>query len=129
MKFTEEEISLCTQIAEKHRKKIEYGDWYADQVLVMNQETRKGDPMPIVVLCTNKFGKSIGEVPLWTISDCLEFLRERCEDHVFLSHDEDDDEEWYLWFDEYKKTQQMGKGKTLLEVCLKVVLTVLEEGK
>ena len=122
MKFTKEEISLCEQIAEKHIKKVKYGEWY-----LLNGK-------PILCAYANEgFHKSLEAenkiVPLWTISDCLEFLRKKCQDHVLLIHDKEDDVEWFLWMDEYKETQQMGKGKTPLEACLKAVLAVLEEGK
>jgi len=69
------------------------------------------------------------EISTWTISDCLEFLKKKCQDHVLLIHDEGDEKEWWLWMDEYKETQQVGSGKTPLEACLKAVLAVLEEGK
>ena len=70
------------------------------------------------------------EINLWTISDCLEFLREKCNHSVVLKHDEHDEQDgWFLWLDEYHKTEKEGYGKTPLEACLKAVLAVLEEVK
>ena len=122
MKFTKEEISLCKQVAEKYKKRVEYGDWYLNEKSNIPYLWKSIPPFKYI-------HKNI--IPLWAISACLEFLRERCKDHVLLIHEEDldDDEEWYLWFDEYKETQQWDKGKTPLEACLKVVLAVLEECK
>ena len=123
MEFNKEEISLCKQVTEKHRKPIKYGDWYWS----------KSHNKPLIAIAGGfkaNDQKHFGVFKIWTISDSLEFLRERCKDHVLLIHEEgldDDDEEWYLWFDEYKETQQWDKGKTPLEACLKVVLAVLEE--
>jgi len=134
--MTKEEISLCKQVAERHRKKIKKGDWvqfHGSPHLV--EDARAPEALPLeVVLSLIGYASSVRQedvIPLWTISDCLEFLKERCKDHVLLIHEEDldDDEEWYLWFDEYKETQQWDKGKTPLEACLKVVLAVLEEGE
>lgn len=47
------------------------------------------------------------EISLWTISKCVDFLRERgCKNYLYLLHHENP-----------------------LESCQKAVLTVLEEGK
>jgi hypothetical protein len=124
MKFTKEEISLCKQVAKKHRKVIEYGIHLYDEF----------KDFGFVYVDTYFQRLNIAKTPndyiqIWTVSDCLEFLRDRCKDHVLLIHEEglEDDEEWYLWLDEYKETQQWDKGKTPLEACLKAVLAVLEE--
>lgn len=131
MKFTKTEIDLCRKIAGKHRKEINAGDWIEDdlfgRIFLVYRIVQKG----FYLECVNKEDGLVTRtknlvIPLWTIEDCLEFLREKCKDHVFLSHDEDDDEEWYLWIDEYKETQQMGKGGTPLEASLKAVLAVSE---
>jgi hypothetical protein len=120
-KFTKKEISLCRQVAEKHRKDIEKSDmyFYQDEIHLWSMPFKQTKD----IVTTDEI------IPLWTISDCLEFLRERCQDHVLLIHDEGDEKEWWLWMDEYTETQQVGSGKTPLEACLKAVLAVLEEGK
>jgi len=63
MKFTKEEISLCKQIAEKHRKRIVFGIWFHDLE----------DPEHLPFLWCNLTDelKRRSAVPLWTISDCL----------------------------------------------------------
>jgi len=133
IKFTKEEISLCKKVAKKHRKEIKYGDWYISI-----------DSRMYLWLSSSPFNKDFVNtcepqnqadkiIPLWTISDCLEFLRER---------------NWCL----YKLIEWLGGekfqcsiinssdnlggrncfdrlGKTPLEACLKAVLAVLEEGK
>lgn len=138
MKPTKEEISLCKQVAEKYKKKESRGDWivisHPKSMMSMRPTHYSNPPRTTedVVLRNDSRHFDIPykhEFPLWTISDCLEFLRKRCKDHVLLIHEEgmEEEEEWYLWFDEYKETQQWGKGKTPLEACLKVVLAVLKE--
>jgi hypothetical protein len=70
VKFTKEEINLCKQVAKKHREKLCYGDWWkgrGESVFLMN--------IPGENLRPSEQGKDI--IPLWTISDCLEFLRDR----------------------------------------------------
>ena len=64
MKPTKEEISLCKQVAERHRKDIEYGDWFEFKGDILLQKSMHRPEMSD--RCT----------PLWTISDCLKFLRE-----------------------------------------------------
>ncbi len=134
MKLTKEEISLCKQVVEKYKKEIGKGDW----VYYHGFRYLVEDAWILEDMCPLPEAKLVGHaniveqsecIPLWTISDCLEFLREKCQDHVLLIHDKEDEVEWFLWMDEYEKTQQMGKGKTPLEACLKAVLAVLEEGK
>ncbi len=115
MKFTKEEISLCKQIAEKHRKRIVFGIWFHDLE----------DPEHLPFLWCNLTDelKRKSAVPLWTISDCLEFLREK---------------DSYIHFEYYGNKFEItafvkdidstikGKGETPLEACLKAVLAVLE---
>ena len=119
MKFTKKEISLCKQVAEKHRREIKYGDWFylneaENYYLWMHGFARIDIPKEWF--------------PLWTISDCLEFLEKKCSHYVRLRHDEHDEQDgWFLWFDEYHETEKEGYGKTPLEACLKIVLAVLKE--
>ena len=80
MKFTEEEISLCKKIAEKHKKPIEYGDWYWDEgqkrTVICAVRLAHIEEAPYFI--KNCF-------PLWTISDCLDFLNKRGWNAVTLS--------------------------------------------
>jgi len=141
IKFTKEEISLCKQVAEKHRKEIKYGDWVgvwawaqnhtlhyiAQTHIVMpdNQITKK-------LHCLNGiriFEKDV--IPLWTISDCLEFFKEK-------------ELRYYIVTDNHSTTitifnpktdsiitqQSVENSKNSLDIaCLKAVLAVLEESK
>ncbi|TES92941.1 MAG: hypothetical protein E3J87_03505 [Candidatus Cloacimonadota bacterium] len=116
--FTKEEISLCKQIAEKHRREIKKRQYYYNAFLKRIQWSGEDGQ-----------SQASWAIPLWTISDCLEFLKKKCRDHVLLIHDEGDEKEWWLWMDEYKETQQVGSGKTPLEACLKAVIEVLKNAK
>ena len=65
---TKEEISLCKQIAEKRRKEIEYADWYwsasyNEPLLATDGGFRINEQ------------KHHGVFKIWTIPNCLEFLR------------------------------------------------------
>lgn len=113
MKFTKEEISLCKQIAEKYRKEIKYGDWYEFKGKIYLQAFKSEPKM------------SSTAVPLWTISDCLEFLRER--GYSLNQHFEDDGFFHVALCDAGKEVK--GRGDTDLEACLKAVLAVLEESE
>jgi len=122
IKPTKEEISLLKQIAEKGVSFEPPDDWHGAYHVFHQDKTfswADGEDKP--------YYKSDEFVWIATVSDCLEFLREKCQDHVLLIHEENlnDGEEWYLWFDEYKETQQWNKGKTPLEACLKVILAVI----
>lgn len=68
------------------------------------------------------------EISTWSLSDCLEFLEEKCNHSVVLKHDEHDEQDgWFLWFDEYNKNEKKEYGKTPLEACRKAVEAVMEE--
>ena len=137
--MTKEEINLCKQVAKKEWREIErfekiiHGNHLCTVTKILEHKGFPGSLMGFETSCCSiGFAKKESVIPLWTISDCLKFLRKRCKDHVLLIHEENGDEtneEWYLWFDEYKETQQWDKGKTALEACLKVVLAVLEDAK
>ena len=126
IEFTKEEISLCKQVAEKHRKDIEYGDWYWS-----NSHNK-----PLIAIAGGfkaNEQKHFGVFKIWTISDCLEFLRERafyleglcqvdeCEYECDVSEMDD--------MGLVRHTKRHFEGKTPLEACLKAVLAVLEEKK
>ena len=131
MEFTKEEISLCKQIVEKHRKKIGEGDWYVSD----GSDYRTGWSNPM--LNTNDYEpvkvRLIGigdetnrnDVPLWTIPDCLEFLRTK---GFSCFHVDFDGDEVTLAVDNLRDGISASfLAKTPLEACLKAVLAVLEE--
>ena len=113
MKFTKEEISLCKQVAEKHRKSFDFGDSYIN-------------PFNNVRLHT--FDKTPGhKFPLWAISDCLEFLvKKGILEFQLLFDDRCIKDKYQICIDNLKI---FPAGKTPLEACLKAVLAVLEEGQ
>ena len=116
MKFTKEEKSLCEQIAEKHRKEIGKGDWYIanDLTLLSTSDAWVGQ------------ADIIRHIPLWAISDCLEFLGEQ--KYHFESLLEDD---MCLFKVNILCPDRTGgittNGGTVLGTLLKAVLAVLEE--
>jgi len=75
-------------------------------------------------------------LPLWTISDCLEFLREK-DWYISMLYEHLGKEGGYdLDIGKLIKNTRSPEGtfehviaKTPLEACLKAVLAVLEEGK
>ena len=123
MSFTKEEIALCRKITEKHRKEINFGDWYLDY---------RDDSIGLYQLGT-PFKNRTKVFPLWQISDCLEFLRKKgywfrmerrptreesgVKIWVFSSFDK---EEFWMNCPSYE-------GKATLEACLKAVLAIVEE--
>ena len=119
MKFTKEEVSLCKQVAERHRKEIKYGDWSLNE----------GGFIKVWPYRHNC--KRIELIPLWTISDCLEFLKERGYRINLHENVLTDGIEITLNHPERVEdiTNYIYKGKTPLEACLKAVLAVLEEEK
>ncbi len=134
MKFTKEEISLCKQVAEKHRKSIIKGDWLLwdriipKEIVLVHDTfyTEEGNEKTIGILTEQELLGGGEVIPLWTISDCLEFLREKRYKAIRFNEHEGGvgvsvfpENEFELGEGEY--------GKTPLEACLKVVLAVLEE--
>jgi len=118
MKFTKEEISLCKQIAEKHRKRIVFGIWFHDLE----------DPEHLPFLWCNLTDelKRRSAVPLWTISDCLEFLRGKGY-RVDILETEGRYETFIVKCHGHKtKLVIYQHSNTPLEACLKAVLAVLE---
>lgn len=122
MKHTPEEISLCKQVAKRHRKEIKKGDWYNDLNVVGGN----------LDLCDRNAGfyyRYLNEnekiVPLWTISDCLEFLIKRV-NQIDIGQIKGEVSYCYI-YDGFKGIEETREGKTLLEACLKAALVVLEE--
>ncbi|NVM21404.1 MAG: hypothetical protein HWN68_06455 [Desulfobacterales bacterium] len=129
MEFTKKEISLCKQVAERHGKEIDYGDWYWDEGLkkAVVQSVKLAHLQDDPYFIKNCF-------PLWSISDCLEFLRERGLWIIGLQQDEDEFSFGFAATDDLgmriiEETATWADGETPLEACLKAVLAVLEVKK
>ncbi len=137
MKFTVDEITLCKKIAEKHRKEIKYGDWVGVWAFP-HPFTKRYIANTHVVMPDNKLTKKLhclngvrifkkNVLPLWQISDCLEFLYERYEEVGVESLMDYWEASVYL----HRKIKDAevidAKGKTPLEACLKAVLAIVEE--
>ena len=126
IKFTKEEISLCKQVMEKHRKDIEYGDWYWST----------SHNKPLIVIAGGFRAdeqKHFGVFKIWTISDCLEFFEEKGFNHIYgFIHFKDGTwtftAENSIEDNQYKRTRGE-KASTLLEACLKAVIEVLKNEK
>ena len=141
---TKKEKNLCEQIAKKYRKKIDIGDWLLrDKELGLVQD-RKIDSVfnewLIIHLiaseevlesgCVRQDDSDI--IPLWTIFDCLEFLRKK--GYRCAGGSENKDGTWWFSFTNTDKSiaggfYYQGVGKTPLEACLKPVLAVVKENK
>jgi len=125
MKFTKEEISLCKQVAENYRKKIKRGDWIIDdkgEVCLIENIDKDNTMMAGYGKNIRYFSLDYSEIiPLWTISDCLEFLREKFQKLRVCSDGKFETEYWL------KDGCHYEYGETPLEACLKAVLAVLGE--
>jgi len=122
-KLTPEEVSLCKQVAEKHKKEVKYGDWYLNEKSNIPYLWKSIPPFKYI-------HKNI--IPLWTISDCLEFFDKR-DMEITINHFEEGGWRIQLWKKESQafysdySTSAKPENKTPLEACLKAVLAVLEE--
>ena len=148
IKFTPEEINLCKQVAKKHRKEIVQGDWIVNsknkRFLVSGVELWKSqrpglehtmaydlDPVDRLEDAIVTLDEQIKEyIPLWTVSDCLEFLKKKGFHRISLICWSDSNVD--LWITEKKGENAIYDiigQKTPLEACLKAVLAELEETK
>jgi len=117
-KFTKEERSLCKQVAEKHRKDIKYGDWF-----IWEADKESKAYLWKLVFDPQKSKEADQMVPLWTISDCLEWLMTKGTDcGVFY---DPKDKIWKGYLTMIDQNCIAEKGKTPLEACLKSVLAVI----
>lgn len=127
MKFTNAEIDLCKKIAEKYKEQsrhlnhhFKYGNWYEykkDVFLITSQPQSEMSPEITI---------------LWTISDCLRFLKvkhsfQRKKINYFRLKFVRGIFKFHYWKNWAKPVCY--RGKTPLEACLKAVLAVLEESK
>ena len=131
IEFTDKEISLCKQVAEKYRKEIKKGNWVIE-------ENRANIPLLVIDTIGNDLILSLGNIahsdthsknciPLWTISDCLEFLIKKGYYRIDIVALEG---RFVLWL-VHENTDKCYEpdGDTILEACLKAVWAVLEEEK
>lgn len=110
---TKEEKNLCEQVAEKYRKKIEYGDWYIN----FDKEVRLKE----------FFGDGYREeesIPLWTISDCLEFFEKKGWGLPDMSWKNEANKKAIFIRPKGKKKELKFEAHTLLGACLKAVLVI-----
>ena len=124
MKFTKEEISLCKQVAKRYMKPLEYGSWYEFEGNMYLVVSKDGGVMDDTV------------TPLWTISDCLEFLEKKGYGriisfihYIFLQFGNrcwTFTAENIITSNNFKRARGE-KANTKLEACLKAVLVVLED--
>lgn len=124
-KFTQTEIKLCQDIA-KHDKKwkreINEGDWiwvekYKNYFLVA---LKHGNDFQIT---TGEWFNISEIIPLLTLEDCLEFLREHHKKLKWATKME----LAYAFLDEFQG-EKIAKAK-FKEGCLKAVLAILKEMK
>lgn len=128
MDFTREEIKLCKQVAGKHRKPIEYGDWYYSKHL---KEVLLQSPFINVVRDREIINRDKNIIPLWTISDCLEFLEEKERSYRLENSNTHAYGKYYFacFMPSNHPDRRHGiykYGKSVLEACLKAVLEILE---
>ena len=132
-KFTKEEINLCKQVAERHRKDISDGDWiyhepHNNYFLVVQHVILHYQ------LQTQKWFDELNaehrkmNIPLWTISDCIFWLYEKGFNHIYHFM-QFKNENWSFAAEDRRYKKIRGEGETRLEACLKAVLAVLEEKK
>lgn len=118
MRFNKEEIALCKKIAEKYRKVIEYGDWYFTKGKARNEADSDYLVQPYF--------------PLWQISDCLEFLKEKKWRLLDLVNDMFIGKKYSYHIrildENYEKAHIFSK-ETVLEALLKAVLIIVEKEK
>ena len=125
-KFNPKEISLCKQVAEKHRRDMKCGDWFY----------HVEDESCYVWIMDGRARTDIPEVwfPLWTISDCILWLREKGfrysrEDYRVIDLDSSELVQIIISGGKKKYCRRKLEGKTPLIACLKAVLAVLEDSK
>ena len=135
MEFNKEEISLCKQVAEKYKKPLEnfdliigtylsgkefIGYFHEDLAKEKFPKTRLDE----IMVGLSETAKSTSRlIPLWTISDCLEFLSEKYGSNIDLHrNDKVLGGQWLC-----KIAGKVWSGKTPLETCLKPVLAMFED--
>jgi len=109
---TKDEISLFKLIAEKYRKEIGPRQYFYNSYLEKIQWSEYCQP------------KATWAIPLWTISDCLELLREKGLTFSFYNYTVG---KYYFEYGYPNKRywSDIVAYKTPLEACLRAVLAVL----
>ena len=136
MKFTKEEINLCKQIAETDRllKLAKEGDWIRNEYGHASTELATSEYLGFVL----RFVNIKHWFPLWTISDCLEYLEIECVPlKMQIRGDSYARLQGWKWrvswgnpnVEEGKPWGGSINAPTLLEACLKAVLAVLVDSK
>ncbi len=148
IEFTKEEMILCEQLANRHRKDLKIGMYVWREFdktirLIYKLDEKEKDIYTVytsVILKTEIFEKLFWNnleggwlTPLWTISDCIFWLREK---GFYLSINTLG-EYWTCLaykniFDEENKNigpRIFFQEKTLFSALLKIVLAVLGEAK
>lgn len=131
MKFTQEEINLCKEIAKYHRREIKDGEWVVvtiGRLEVVELVIMRGSDGLYRIRTSTELNAIKDEnelIPLWTLEDCLEFLEKK-------EYQVDINRVLNSWFVEIYKIGHKAKSiKTwkarLLESCQKAVLAVLRE--
>ena len=120
MKFTKTEIDLCREIAEKHKKyywrPFKYGTWYE----------YKNHPYLITSQPESEMSSEI--TILWTISECLEFLKKKINYfQLKFTRKKKFDKRFKFYYRKNWIKPVYYYGKTPLEALLKAVLAILEE--
>ena len=125
-KWSKEEVNLCKQVAERHRKYIGYGGWFLNAWGKVSCACGYAYPVNRPVRREYENPKWIA---LWTISDCLEWLKERYDDVNMGSIEDEWDAQVNDAYDRVHHPEFLEdiRGKTPLEALLKAVLAVLEE--
>ncbi len=121
MKFNKEEKNLCKQVAKKYRKEIEYGDWYYTTEYPEEKYRARIYKYRWTGMADRTINKRKDIIPLWTISDCLEFFEKKNINYIF-NFMRFENGNWRFTAEDNKYTKVWGEGKTRLEACLRAVL-------
>ena len=116
MELNGTEVDLINQIEKKYRKEINYGNWYEFKGQLYLYRVKGGNL------------RASDCIPVWTVSDCLEFLKNR--NYYYSIYDQVGNGtviDISLLVDGQRSMQDQLHGQTLLEVCLLAVLVVLED--
>jgi len=146
-KFTKEEISLYKQVAEKYRKEIKSGDWVIEgnrmNIPLLVIDTIGDDLFLSLGNIAHRVAYSKNCIPLWNISDSLEFLNKHGWNAITLSWrmeqvgDKPEIAYCEITHDNFYEAEEKKalnhvkdfEAKTILEALLLAVLAVLKEGK
>lgn len=143
MEFNKEEINLCLQISRWYKKPIKEGDW----VVHFWKDRQREEPWVFSVdhieehfktdepLCIKEWdgdhkmmSMDFDEVtPLWTLSECLKFIREKGY-RVKLDEELKDDPFNVACYGHKSKKAFHTYGKTDLATCLRAIVAIFKGG-